>query len=331
MTEPIRVSLVATEDTQVAPLSGLYETLTAFPLLARIEPEVPADPFEVEIVTEGTAPPRAAHALPRGAHRPCGEVARTDIAIVPLMMFEGSDWVPGRSPALADWLRQMHGQGATLCSACTGVLLLAETGLLDGGETTIHWAFAPAFRRCFPDVRLRLDEVLIVGGARGELVMTGGVASWHDLALHLIERHVGPAAAAGMSRLMMLEWHGKGQAPFRGFLPRRDHGDRVILEVQDWVERHYMIANPVEEMAARTGIARCSFNRRFARATDRSPIAYVQALRVEAAKRRLERGDTSVEEIGAAVGYENTSYFRRLFKRSTRMTPAGYRRRFRIP
>jgi transcriptional regulator GlxA family with amidase domain len=84
-------------------------------------------------------------------------------------------------------------------------------------------------------------------------------------------------------------------------------------------------------MAARTGLARRSFDRRFARATGRSPIAYVQALRVDAAKRRLERSDAPVEEIAAAVGYENTSYFRRLFKRTTRMTPAGYRHRFRIP
>ena len=161
--------------------------------------------------------------------------------------------------------------------------------------------------------------------------MTGGVASWHDLALHLIERHVGPAAASGMARLMMLEWHGEGQAPFRGFLPPRDHGDRVILHAQDWAGQHYMAESPVEEMAARTGLARRSFERRFARATGRSPIAYVQALRVDAAKRRLERSDAPVEEIAAAVGYENTSYFRRLFKRTTRMTPARYRHRFRIP
>jgi transcriptional regulator GlxA family with amidase domain len=328
MTDPIRVSLAVTGDTQLAPLSGLYETLTAFPLLARLAPDVPARPFDVTIVTEGTDPPASTGGLP---HRPCAEVLSTDIAVVPLMVFDGPDWVPGRSPALVDWLRWMHARGATLCSTCTGVLLLAETGLLDGGEATIHWAFAPAFRRCHPDVRLRLDEVLVLGGARSEFVMTGGVASWHDLALHLIKRHVGPAAASGMARLMMLEWHGEGQAPFRGFLPPRDHGDRVILRAQDWAGQHYMAESPVEEMAARTGLARRSFDRRFARATGRSPIAYVQALRVDAAKRRLERSDAPVEEIAAAVGYENTSYFRRLFKRTTRMTPAGYRHRFRIP
>ncbi len=331
MPEPIRVSLVVTDDTQVTPLSGLYETLTAFPLLAAIEPGIAADPFAVEIVTEGAAPPRGAGALPHRAHRPCAEVARTDIAIVPLMMFDGPDWLPGRSPALVDWLRRMHGQGTTVCSTCTGVLLLAETGLLDGGEATIHWAFAPAFRRCHPGVRLRLDEVLVVGGARGELVMTGGVASWHDLALHLIERRVGAAAASAMARLMMLERHAEGQAPFRGFLPPRDHGDRTILRAQDWAEGHYMVENPVEEMAARAGLASRSFDRRFARATGRTPIAYVQSVRIESAKRRLERSDAPVEEIAAAVGYENTSYFRRLFKRSTRMTPASYRHRFRIP
>jgi transcriptional regulator GlxA family with amidase domain len=263
--------------------------------------------------------------------RPCETVGRTDIAVVPLMMVDGPDWVPERSPRLVEWLRRMHGQGATLCSTCTGVLLLAETGLLDGSEATIHWAFAPTFRRCHPRVELRLDEVLVTGGARQEFVMTGGVASWHDLALHLVSRNVGPEAAAALGRLLMLEWHGAGQAPYRGFLPPRDHGDGVVLQLQDWAEQHYMIADPVEEMATRAGLSKRSLERRFTQATGCAPLAYVQALRIETAKQRLERSTKPVDEIAAEIGYENASFFRRLFKRLTHMTPAAYRRRFSRP
>jgi transcriptional regulator GlxA family with amidase domain len=208
--------------------------------------------------------------------------------------------------------------------------LLAETGLLDGREATIHWAFAPTFRRNFPRVRLRTEEVLITAGERRELVMTGGVMSWHDLALHLIARHVGPTAAQAMARLLMLEWHADGQAPYIELTPRLDHGDAPIASVQRWLAEHYMIADPVDEMVARTGLARRTLERRFRKATGHSPIRYVQNLRVAVARRRLERTDAPVEEIGFQVGYENTAFFRRVFKRTTRLTPGAYRRKFQM-
>lgn len=335
VTAPLHVAIVATPDAQVAPLSGLYEALTAFPLLRRFEAALPRRPFEVEVVASDPEEVGHASGLRLDAHRRYDEVARTDVAIVPLMMVRGPDWVTGRYPELVEWLRARHAEGAVLASACTGVLLLAETGLLAGREATIHWAFAPTFRRNFPGVRLRTREVLITGGDRGELVMTGGVMSWHDLALHLVARYVGPTAAQAMARILMLEWHGSGQAPYIGFTPNRDHGDGAIAELQDWLETRYDLPTPVEAMAERVGLTRRTLERRFRRATGHTPLAYVQHLRIAEARRRLERTDQSVERIGLEVGYENTAFFRRVFKRATRLTPGAYRRkfgaRFRLP
>lgn len=325
---PLHVTLIATPDAQISPLSGLYEAFNAFPLLGSFEPDLPQQPFEVEIAAPEAGSMRGASGLALGVHRACTEIEHTDIAIVPLMMFEGPDWVTGRYPQLVDWLRRQHGQGATLASACTGVLLLAETGLLDGREATIHWAFAPTFRRNFPAVRLRTEEVLITAGDKREFVMTGGVMSWHDLALHLIARHVGPIAAQAMARMLMLEWHGEGQAPYIGFTPGFEHGDGLIAQLQRWLEKHYMQANPVEEMTSGSGLARRTLERRFRKATGHSPIAYVQQLRIREARRLLERTDMPVDEIGVAVGYENTAFFRRVFRRTTRLTPGAYRRKF---
>lgn len=327
---PLHVTLVATPDAQVSPLSGLYETLNAFRLLRSFEQDLPPQPFDVEIVAPSTDTVRGASGLPLGAHRTHEEVERTDIAIVPLMMVKTPDWVTGRYPRLVDWLGRQHQNGAILASACTGVLLLAETGLLDGREATIHWAFAPTFRRNFPDVHLRTEEVLITSGDRHEFVMTGGVMSWHDLALHLIGRHVGPTAAQAMARLLMLEWHGDGQAPYIEFAPRLNHGDAHVAEVQRWLETHYMIENPVDEMVSRSGLASRTLERRFRKATGHSPISYVQNLRVSEARRRLERTNLPVEEVGFEVGYENTAFFRRVFKRITRLTPSAYRRKFQM-
>lgn len=328
---PLRVSIVATPDAQVTPLSGLYEVLGAFELLAGLAPELPRRPFQVEIVAASHAPTHGASGLPIAAHCTVAEVEHTDIAIVPLMMFSGPEWETGRQPEIVEWLRRMHHRGALLCSTCTGVLLLAETGLLQGREATIHWAFAPTFRRNFPDVGLRLEEVLITADNPERFVMTGGVTSWHDLALHLITRYVGVAAAQAMARLMLLHWHPEGQAPYIGFMPGREHGDSAVAELQRWIEANLSAANPIEEMTRRSSLSMRSLERRFMKATGHSPIAYVQNLRIEAAKRQLERTDKPVETISYEIGYENPAFFRRLFKRRTRLTPGQYRQRFTTP
>jgi transcriptional regulator GlxA family with amidase domain len=329
--QPVRVSIVATAEAQVTPLSGLYEVLSAFGLLAALEPDVPAKPFHVEIVAPTVGSLRGASGLPIAADRSLSEVDQTDIAIVPLMMFAEADWKTGRYPDIVDWLQRMYRGGATLCSTCTGVLLLAETGLLAGRQTTIHWAFAPTFQRNFPDIGLRLEEVLITAGDPERFVMTGGVFSWHDLALHLITRFVGPSAAQSMARLMLLDWHSQGQAPYVGFLPVLNHGDVLILDLQKWLETHFSIANPIEEMSHRCGLSTRSLERRFRKATGLSPLDYVQNVRIEAAKRRLERSNKPVDEITSEVGYENPAFFRRVFKRNVRMTPGAYRRKLLIP
>jgi len=329
--QPLRVSILAAPEAQVTPLSGLFEVLTAFELMAGLEPDLPKKPFEVEIVAPRDTPSRGASGLPIAADRPVTEVDRTDIAIVPLMMVAGGDWKTGRYPEVVDWLQRMHRAGATLCSTCTGVLLLAETGLLDGHEATIHWAYAPTFRRNFPNVGLRVEEVLMTAGNPERFVMTGGVFSWHDLALHLIPRHIGPSAAQSMARLMLLHWHSEGQAPYVGFVPATDHGDAMVRDLQRWLETHFSVANPIEEMASRCGLSTRSLERRFMKAAGYSPLVYVQSMRIEAAKRRLERTGKPVDEISYEVGYENPAFFRRVFKRNVRMTPGAYRRKFLIP
>lgn len=326
---PYHITLVSTPDAQVSPLSGLYETFNSFGLLAEFEPDLPGKPFHVEIV----APEKASgnrSGLSIGAHRTCKEIRHTDIVIIPLMMVKEPDWIKGRYPEIVDWLCRMYDGGAVLCSACTGVLLLAETGLLDGKTATIHWAFAPTFRRNFPRVKLKTEEVLITAGNQQEFVMTGGVMSWHDLALYLIARHVSPTGAQAMARFLMLQWHTEGQAPYITFSAPKDHGDALILQLQGWLQTHYPVPNPVEEMVGRTSITRRTLERRFRKATGYTPLDYVQNLRIAEARRKLEHTNISVEKIGFEVGYENTAFFRRLFKRVTRLTPGAYRKKFQI-
>jgi transcriptional regulator GlxA family with amidase domain len=246
-------------------------------------------------------------------------------------VLKGGRWETGRYTGLAAWAARMHGQGALLCSACSGVFLLAETGLFDGRETTVHWGYAAEFARVFPQVPLRPERVLVVAGEREELVSSGASTTWHDLVLYLIARHVGATAAQTIARFFALQWHHDGLAPYIVFHGRRDHGDAVIASAQDWLATHFGVASPVEEMVRHSGLPERTFKRRFTEATGFAPIEYVQRLRIEDAKRRLERTEVSADEISWQVGYEDAAFFRRLFKRFTGLTPGAYRKRFQIP
>jgi transcriptional regulator GlxA family with amidase domain len=328
----IRVSLLAIPDAMFSTLCGLYDVFNVFPLLGTFDDAVPISaPFRAEIVAPDRTPTMTASGLPLTPHRSINEIEHTDVVILPSMLAEGSEWVPGRYPETVKWLSAMHAGGASLCSACSGVLLLAETGLLDGWEATIHWAYAPTFRRNFPKVKLRLEEVLIATGRRKEIVMSGASASWHDLVLYLVARHVGPTAAQAIRKFMLLQWHVDGQAPYIAFAPPVDHGDAVVRKLQEWLKSNLTVASPVEEMVKLSALPERTIKRRFRKATGYSPISYVQNLRIEEAKRRLERTDHPIDEISWAVGYEDPSFFRRLFKRVTRLSPGDYRRKFRLP
>lgn len=330
--KPLHLSLVAVPDSLLWPVSGLYEVLNAFPQFSTmLDALPPTPPFDVDIVAPSRSLSQAASGLALTPDRTLDEVTATDIIVVPSMFVENNDWQPGRYSDVVEWLSAMHARGTRICSACSGAMLLAETGLLNGREATLHWAFAPTFRRNFPDVRLRIDQVLIVTGENDELVMSGASAGWHDLLLYLVAHHVGATVAQAMSKMLLLQWHPEGQAPYVTFREPTDHGDKVILELQTWLGAHFRVANPVERMRERSGLPERSFKRRFKLATTLSPLEYVHQVRVEEAKRRLERTGAAIDEISCDVGYENPAFFRRLFKRVTGMTPSAYRRQFRLP
>lgn len=322
------VSIVALPESMATPIHGLYETLKMLDAVAGEDRSSPL--FEVDVVGTDAGALYGACGLPLEVQRPVSEIRDTDIVLMTSMFF-GDEWTTGRHPEIVGWLRTMHGSGADLCSACAGALLLAETGLLDGLQATTHWAFAPTFRRNFPEVHLRIEKLLITAGENQELVMSGAASSWQDLILFLIARHLDPASAQEVGKFLLYPWHAESQTPYISFTPPTDHGDATVGTVQRWIHDHHAVAAPVEEMTRRSGLPESSFKRRFRKATGYSPLQYVQRLRVEEAKRRLERRPDPIDEISWAVGYEDPSFFRRLFRRLTSMTPGQYRTRFRIP
>jgi transcriptional regulator GlxA family with amidase domain len=330
--ENVRVCLVALPEVMASTLMGLYDVLNSFHLLATYGDGLASRAhFKAEIVATAAGPLSSASGVPVEARRSIQQIDSADVIIVPSILVARGEWEQGRYPELVKWLTELHAAGAQLCSTCSGVLLLAETGLLDGKDATVHWMYAQTFRRNFPNVRLRLDRALVAAGKRQEFLMSGASTSWHDLILYLIAQHAGPTAAQAVAKFFAFQWHSDGLSPYIVFEPVTDHGDAAIDKAQSWLSRHFSVANPIEQAARISGIAERSFKRRFKSATGHAPIDYVQRLRVEEAKRRLERTQAPVDEISWKVGYEDPAFFRRLFKRITGVTAGAYRRKFHIP
>lgn len=325
------VSLVALPDAVASTLFGIFDVVNAFSMMAPAETG-PGAPFHVDIVGEAAGPLKLASRVPIDVQRSIDDVEATDIVIVPSVLLPTAlTWQKGRYPRLVEWVQRMYERGTVLCSACSGIFLLAETGLFDGKDATVHYRYARAFSDTYPAVPIHPERVLVISGLREELVSSGASTTWHDMMLYLIARYAGATIAQEVARLYALQWHQDGLTPYMVFEGKSDHGDGEIQSAQQWLARHFSVANPVEEMIKRSRLAERTFKRRFTSATGLAPIEYVQRLRIEDAKRRLERTDASVDEISWQVGYEDPAFFRRLFKRTTGLAPGAYRKRFRIP
>lgn len=251
-----------------------------------------------------------------------------DVIIVPDVMVTGGFDPRGAWPEETAWLKEQYDKGAIVCSACTGSLLLAEAGLLEGECATSHWAARDLFAHCYPGVRLTPERILATAGEGDRIVTGGGASSWEDLALYLVARYASSEEAIRIAKIFLFGERSQGQMMFACARPVRRHEDAVVARAQAWMADNYHRENPVAAMVAGSGLAERTFNRRFRAATGYSPIEYVQALRIEEAKQMLETGREPVERISREVGYADPTYFRRLFRRRTGVTPARYRQKF---
>ena len=178
-------------------------------------------------------------------------------------------------------------------------------------------------------MRFRPEPSLCFADAAGRIVTAGGTTSWHDLALHIISRHVSPGEAMRIAKVYLLKWHDEGQLPYEPLVRQQPHTDAVVRGCETWLREHFREPGVVTRAVGHARIPERTLKRRFKQATRLALIDYVQNLRVEAAKHLLETSDQAVDEICLAIGYEAPSFFRRLFRRRTGVAPARYRRVFR--
>jgi transcriptional regulator GlxA family with amidase domain len=331
-TDPvIEALIVAVPETAGSALYGMIDVLSSaghlWQELAGTEPR--RHLIRPRIVSPSSAPFTCGNRIPVQPDVGIDEDPEADIVVLPELWLAPDDDMKGRYPDLLEWVRRRYSAGSTIYSACSGSIMLAATGLLANKDATSHWGYQDLFRTRYPDVNFRPEPSLAFADPAGRIVTAGGTTSWHDLAIHIISRHCNSGEALRIAKVYLLKWHSEGQLPYAALVRRQPHADSVVRRCEQWLDAHYRDADPVSQVAAIAGIPERSLKRRFKLATGTTLICYVQNLRVEEAKRRLESEIASFEEIAADLGYENLAFFRRLFKRATGLTPGQYRRMFR--
>jgi len=252
------------------------------------------------------------------------DVRKTDLIFIPTTGL-GIDDVVERNAPVVPWLKRWHKRGAAIASVCSGVGLVAETGMLDGKRATTHWALAERFREKYPKVKWMPE--LMVTEDRG-FFCGGGVHAALDLSLYLVEKFCGHEIALESSKALLIETPRAWQAGFAVIPLKTEHNDEAISLAQDWLHENFHRTFPLDAPARRVGMSLRNFVRRFKEATGDSPLAYLQKLRVAAAKRLLENDHRSMQEISDAVGYQDVAFFRSLFQRHTGVSPSAYREKF---
>jgi transcriptional regulator GlxA family with amidase domain len=327
----ISVCLIAVPEVATGVMNGLYEVLSYVGAGWEALTGWPPGPrrFMPRIVAASREPFHNVIGLPVAPDLAFDEARRADIVIVADLAIHRDEDTHGRWPAEAAWLRAQHAQGALVCSVCTGSLMLAEAGLLDGEEATCHWAASDQMRSHYPAVTLRPERVLVPSGAEHRIVTSGGNASWTDLVLYLVARFCGEEEARRTAKLFLFGDRSGGQLPFAARVRPRQHADASVAAAQDWIAENYAQHNPVSGMTAASGLAPRTFKRRFEGATGYAPLDYVLSLRMEEAKQMLETSDAAIDDVAQEVGYTEPAAFRRVFKRTTGLSPLHYRQRFR--
>ncbi|MGI9326022.1 MAG: GlxA family transcriptional regulator [Pseudomonadales bacterium] len=325
-----RVLLLAVPETAGSVLYGLLDVLSATGNIweTLVRTDVQPVMFETQILALAKKPFVCGNGIPVRPDVSVGENPQADILVLPELWLGPDEHLGGRYPKLMDFIRSKHREGTFIYSACSGAVMLAESGLLDGHAATSHWGYQDLFRNHYPKVAFQPEPNLCFADEIGQVVTAGGTTSWHDLAAHIIARHASPGEALRIMKVYLLKWHSEGQLPYASLIRNAPHEDSQVVEAEQWLTEHFRASEPVSQLIASIGLPERTLKRRFKQACGCTLIERVQDLRVEEAKRLLEKERHSIDDISASVGYEDAAFFRRLFKRKTGVTPSAYRRMF---
>lgn len=287
--------------------------------------EAPEPRFRVTTASIDGKPVRSPYAgLSMSPETSVAAIDRTDIAIIPTSGLCFNEKLIENS-ALLPWLQKQHAHGAYLAGVCMGAAYLAEAGLLDGRQATTHWAIAEEFRKRWTKVDWR-PEMFVTEDSR--LLCSGGLTAAADVSLYLVEKLCGHEVAVQTAKSLLLTMPRTHQSGYAVLPFSPAHDDDRVQVAERYIQANFKDVLTSEAIASHVAMSSRTLIRRFKTATGRLPGAYLQAVRIEAAKAMLESDDAPIQAVASAVGYDDAAHFRELFKRLTGMTPAEYRAHF---
>jgi len=260
------------------------------------------------------------------ANKTIDQIKKTDVIILPLLCGDFAQAI-SKNKKYKDWVVAQYHRDAEIVCLCVGSFFLASTGLLKGRRCAVHWAAKNDFKAMFPDVKI-IDDTIITD-EKG-IYTCGGGYSYLNLLLYIIEKHSSRELSILASKMFEIDIERKSQNPFMIFVGQKKHGDETVLKVQEFIENNPSAVFSVNEICDKFSVGRRTFERRFKKNTGNSLPEYMQRVKVELAKKHLETGRKTVNEIIYETGYNDIDAFRKVFKKFTDLSPIDYRKKFAV-
>lgn len=317
-----KISLLIYEDAVLSSVSGAIDLLMA--TNGYLQQMGKPAAFQLELVSETGVTIQLSVPAQFICSTTLDAATDTDLILVPAFSTSPEQTLPKNS-RLIDWLRTMYERGAEIASLCRGSYFLAEAGVLSGKSCTSHWMSLEDMQRRYPDVTVLTDSVMT---DKDRIYTSGGALLSWNLILYLIEKFCGRDTSIGVSRMFNIDLDRVSQSHFVVFQGQRQHEDEAILKAQTFIEENYYQPISVEQVADLANMSKRNFIRRFKQATQNTPLEYLQRVKVESAKKALEKNADDLTSIMYNAGYNDVKTFRKVFKQITGLTPQDYRRKY---
>jgi transcriptional regulator GlxA family with amidase domain len=319
---PLQVVIVGFDGVLGSALTGALDLFSFAGVSWQRFVNEPVEPrFKVRIASLYKQNIICSNRLSISAHCDLAKVSHCDLLLVPTIG-DSIDKVLDNTKALLPHIIRLSKQGVDIASNCSGAFLIANAGLLDDKEATTHWGYADKFKQAFPKVKLAESKLIT---QQDNIFCAAGGSAFFDLGLLLIERYCGRDIAGQVAKTQVIDSRRRIQSLYANVNLYKNHQDVLVRQVQDYIEDNFTKAISVSSLSTQFNLIPRTLNRRFQASVHMRPLAYIQAVRIEQAKRLLELGDTNIKSLATAVGYDDNSSFTRLFKKMTSLTPKEYK------
>ena len=319
--EALYVTLIGYKKILGTSITIPMEMLNAADLIARIH-HPKSSKLKLQIISLDEANIKLNAGLEILCKNKLSDIVKSDIIILPAM-WGNPLGVAKKYPEFLQWLRLKSQDEPLICAVGTGSYFLAEAGLLDHKVATTHWYYFDQFEKHYPNVQLKRERFITKSG---NIYCTGSVNSVRDVLLHIIEQHYGEQVANQISSHFTHELKLSYTSSFLNIPGQNFHDDEGIIDIQEWMHQNFNTEINMSQVSKKFELSQRSLNRRFKKATGKSPIQYLQEIRLEKAKELLKTSNLAIAEVAYNVGYPDSAYFSSLFRRVVTLSPGEYRR-----